>query len=630
VNPPADKNARTQTHGITPDLGLDAGRLGVAGEIAAALVKLAGQTGELDNDGHAENLPAAAEIARWMERPPESDLGDYALPCFRFAKSLKRKPDEIARELAALLDTKTGWIAAAAPTGPFLNLTMNHPKLLTWLLPAAASGAIFQGMATNETAARTRVMIEYSQPNTHKEFHVGHVRNVALGSSLVNLFRFCGYPVIAANYIGDEGTHIAKCLWHIKRVGATAPATKKGEWLGEMYAEATRALDQAGPADKARFEGEISAVLRGIESKTGPDHALWLETRQWSLDDFDSVYDWFHVKFDRVFFESEVSEESQEIVDEYLKKGAFVESEGAIGADLKPFKLGFMIVRKRDGNTLYATKDLALARRKFDEFKIDRSVYVVASEQNHHFKQVFKTLELMGFEQAKRCFHLSYGMVVLPEGKMSSRAGNTVTFKMLREQMTAALGEILAKYAGDWSPQEIETTARRLCEGAIKYGMLCSDPVKDVVFDMDNWLSFEGNTGPYLMYSYTRTQSILRKAVESTGAGTRINATAGTMPDAARKALEIHGVAGSERELARWIQDFNLAVSSSCENYRPSTLANHLFYLCKAFNRFYTDVPVLKATDEGQRDARLMMVTAFAATLKQGLALLGITPPERM
>jgi arginyl-tRNA synthetase len=617
----SQENPAGKSQAITPDPGLDAGRLGVAGEIAAALAGLAGQSGV------SEGLPTAAEIARWMERPPESHLGDYALPCFRFAKPLKGKPDEIARGIAALLDTKTGWISAATPAGPFLNLTVNQPKLLAWLLPAAASGNIFRGMAANDAAASTRVMIEYSQPNTHKEFHVGHVRNVCLGSSLVNLFRFCGYPVIAANYIGDEGTHIAKCLWHIKRTGATAPAAKKGEWLGEMYAEATRVLDQAGPGEKEKFEGEISAVLRGIESKTGPDHALWMETRQWSLDDFDAVYDWFHVKFDRVFFESEVSEESQEIVDEYLKKGAFVESEGAIGADLKPYKLGFMIVRKRDGNTLYATKDLALARRKFDEFKIDRSIYVVASEQNHHFKQVFKTLELMGFEQAKRCFHLSYGMVVLPEGKMSSRAGNTVTFKMLRDQMTAALGEILAKYSGEWSAQEIETTARRLCEGAIKYGMLCSDPVKDVVFDMDNWLSFEGNTGPYLMYSYTRTQSILRKASE---AGAAIDAGSHAMPGAARDALSAHGVADSERELGRWIQDFNHAVSSSCENYRPSTLANHLFYLCKAFNRFYTDVPVLKATDAGLRDARLVMVAAFAATLKQGLALLGITPPDRM
>ncbi|MEY4630175.1 MAG: arginine--tRNA ligase [Pseudomonadota bacterium] len=615
----------TSTAHLAPSFRLDRGRLGIAEQVAAALAKLSG-TGE--------GLPAPGEIAQWMERPPEAHLGDYALPCFRFVKSLKKKPDEIASALASALasqggtpDTRETWVESATPAGPFLNITVNQNALLSWLLPSAATGSLFRGMRESPEAAATRVMIEYSQPNTHKEFHVGHVRNVCLGSSLVNLFRHCGYPVVAANYIGDEGTHIAKCLWHIKSTGATPPATKRGEWLGDMYAAATHALDAAEGQLKAGYEQEISAILRSIESKSGPDYELWKESRQWSLDDFDSVYDWFHVKFDRVFFESEVSTESQEIVEEFLAKGAFVESDGAIGADLKPFKLGFMIVRKRDGNTLYATKDLALARRKFDEFKIDRSVYVVASEQNHHFKQVFKTLELMGFPQAKRCFHLSYGMVVLPEGKMSSRAGNTVTFKMLREQMTAALNQILDKYSGEWTAAEIGETARKLCEGAIKYGMLCSDPVKDVVFDMDNWLSFEGNTGPYLMYSYTRTRSILRKAAES---GTSFDAGQLSHSDAWKSALASAGTTQSERELARWIQDFNHATHFACENYRPSTLANHLFYLCKAFNRFYTDVPVLKSTDPALRAGRLAMVAAFGETLKEGLALLGITPPDRM
>lgn len=616
---------KTNSDAISNSMTLDAGRLGVAGDIHRALTTIA-----KDKSVAAGELPPPGEIARWLERPPEMTLGDYALPCFRFTKILKSKPDEISKAVAAkLIDREpsltpdwieSAWIESAVAAGPFLNLKVNPARLLSWLIPASCTGESFAAMAHSPQNAETRVMIEYSQPNTHKEFHVGHVRNVCLGSSLVNLFRYNGYPVIAANYIGDEGTHIAKCLWYIKHSQATAPATKRGEWLGEMYAAATRALADADETQRAGFDRAISEILHGIESKQGPDYELWLETRQWSLDEFDTVYDWFHVKFDRVFFESEVSEESQAIVDEYLKKGAFVESDGAIGSDLKPYKLGFMIVRKRDGNTLYATKDLALARRKFDEFKIDRSVYVVASEQNHHFKQVFKTLELMGFEQAKRCFHLSYGMVVLPEGKMSSRAGNTVTFKMLREQMTAALNEILAKYSDEWSAEEIATTAKRLCEGAIRYGMLCSDPVKDVVFDMDNWLSFEGNTGPYLMYSYTRTASILRKAQQNN------TPTAETIS----RVLATAGVTAEERELARWIQDFNHAATSACENYRPSTLANHLFYMCKAFNRFYTEVPVLKTADEELRASRVAMVDAFSRTLKQGLALLGITPPDRM
>src|SRR5690606_20369444 len=227
--------------------------------------------------------------------------------------------------------------------------------------------------------------------------------------AMARMFRHLGYDVLGVNYFGDEGTHIAKVLWYINRTKAEAPQDGRGVWLGKQYVEANRLLSDATPEERASYDKEVGEVLSQIESKQGPVYEQWLETRQWSLDDFDKIYEWFHVSFDELFYESQVSEESQAIVDEYLKKGVFVEDDGAIGVDLSDYKLGFMIARKRDGNTLYATKDLALARLKFGKYKIDRSIYVVADEQNHHFKQVFKTLDLMGFEQAQKCFHLSYG-----------------------------------------------------------------------------------------------------------------------------------------------------------------------------------------------------------------------------
>jgi arginyl-tRNA synthetase len=317
-----------------------------------------------------------------------------------------------------------------------------------------------------------------------------------------------------------------------------------------------------------------------------------------------------------LFYESQVSEESQQIVDEFLAKGVFTLDDGAVGVDLKPYKLGFSILRKRDGNTLYATKDLALARRKFEQYKIDRSIYVVADEQNHHFRQVFKVLELMGFEQAKRCFHLSYGMVVLPEGKMSSRDGNSVTFNALRQMMLDEMDLILKKYEGDWTPAEIADTAHKLVDGAIKYGMLSVDPRSVIVFVLEDWLSFEGNSGPYLMYGFTRTQSILRKARDQ-----------GAMPEPRHVESLTHP---TEHELVRFIYDFNEVVAQACESCKPSVLAGHLYHMCRAFNRFYAEVSVLKAETEALRGARLALTAAFSATLRQGLTLLGINPPTRM
>jgi arginyl-tRNA synthetase len=563
-----------------------------------------------------------SDLFALLEKPPQDNMGDFAFPCFKFAKALKIAPPKIASSLAeSLKQDQSGWISKAETVNAFCNIYVNQNKMAAATIPNVISGNAFVDPIAPKNS-RDRVMIEYSQPNTHKEFHIGHLRNVCLGSSLVKLFKYCGYHVTAVNYFGDEGAHIAKCLWMMKKMGTRPkPTEDKGAWLGEVYVAATKALETASELERADIDKQISAVLTGIESKKGEWFELWIETRQWSLDAYKDIYNWVGAEFDRDFFESEVSKESQTIVDEYLKKGIFKEDQGAVGADLSEYKLGFMLARKRDGNTLYATKDLALARTKFDAFKIDRSIYVVANEQNHHFRQVFKTLELMGFPQASKCFHLSYGMVVRPEGKMGSRLGNTVPFMTLKDSILAELNLILAKYKGVWPDDEIQETAKRLCVGALKYGMLHADPAREIVFDIKDWLSFEGNTGPYLMYSYARTMSIVRKAEES-----------GHKPFSSAEAASAKFTLtqASEHELLRSIYDFNSVVQDAAEQCRPSHLCTHLFYMCKAFNRFYSDVPVLKADSEEIIRMRLSLILSFALTLKHGLALVGITPPERM
>jgi arginyl-tRNA synthetase len=548
------------------------------------------------------------DLARLFEKPPENAAADYALPCFRFAKAAGKSPQDFATTVAARL--KSPWVESAAAQGAFLNINVPAAKLAEAVLPRIADGSLFHAFKDHPLAKATRVMIEFSQPNTHKEFHVGHARNVALGDSLCRLYRYCGYQVTAANYFGDEGTHIAECLWYIKRSGLSFPETDRGAWLGKQYAAAKRLLSEK----RAEFQPEVSAVLAGIESKKGEWFELWQKTRQWSLDAFMDIYAWLDVHFDILFHESDVSEESQTIVDEYLQRGVFKVDDGAVGVDLSDAKLGFMIVRKRDGNTLYATKDLALARRKFGEYQIDKSIYVVGDEQKFHFQQVFKTLEKMGFPQAPQCYHLSYGMVVLPEGKMSSREGNSVGFVELRNAVAAELDTIMAKYADSWDQATLSETKRLLTSGTIKYGMLSTDPVKKIVFDLQSWTSFEGNSGPYLMYSYARTQSILAKANWSG-------------PTATAAAQYSHPL---EKELLRHYWDFNQCAWAAAENYRPSIIANHLFAMCKAFNRFYAEVPVLKAESPELVQARLNLVYGFAEVLKQGLLLLGITPADRM
>ncbi|MCK6595614.1 MAG: arginine--tRNA ligase [Bacteriovoracaceae bacterium] len=561
------------------------------------------------------------DIFRTLEQPPEQKLGDYAFPCFKLAKALKSNPNELATKIKSAIEAKNSqWISHLELKGAFLNTFINQQTLAKNFIPTILSGDNFSAFTVNSPKNAIRTMIEFSQPNTHKEFHVGHGRNVCLGDSLCRLYSYAGYQVVPVNYIGDEGTHIAKCLWGIKNYqGAETLSEKtpnKAEWLGQRYVEANNALKDASDEDKQKIQAEISLILKKLESKSGEEYELWKTTRQYCLDDFNSIYSWLDVHFDHFFYESEVSEASQEIVEEYMKKGLFVEDNGAVGFDMSDKKLGFFMARKSDGTTLYITKDLALAKVKFNQFNIQKSIYVVGSEQNFHFKQLFYALEKMGFEAAKDCYHLSYGMVVRPEGKMSSRSGNSFTFLQLIKIVQDEIQTYLDKYKNEWSDERILDTAHKLAVGAIKYGMLIADPNKEIVFDPKEWVSFEGNSGPYLMYSYARTQSILTKSQEQ-----------GYHSSTDHLGSLTHE---SERELLRALYDFNKTALYAAENYKPSTLAHHLFGMCKSFNRFYVEVSVLKAENDQVRSARIALIESFALTLKTGLHLLGITPPDKM
>lgn len=574
----------------------------------------------------ASGAGAALEITpELIERPPDPKLGDYAFPCFALAKALRKGPPLIARDLAGRLQPRLAGhalLTGVEAAGPYVNFRADTAAMARATLPAILDGSYFEAnrsSAAGAARARRRVMIEYSQPNTHKAFHVGHMRNVALGDALVRIFEYNGHPVIAANYIGDVGTHIARCLWYYQRHRTEEPpAEGRGEWLGKLYTEATRLIEEAPESQRRRYEQEVSAVLQQLEARQGELYRLWQETRQWSLDAFDEIYRWLGARFDQVFYESGM-EAGRQMVEEGLKRGVFVRSQGAVGIDLEPYKLGFFLVLKADGTTLYSTKDLALARIKFEQFHIDESIYVVGAEQTLHFQQVFKTLELLGYPQARQCHHLAYGLVMLPEGKMSSRAGNIIPFSRLRREMNEYIDRhYLGAHRGDWSEAEIAETARRIAVAAIRYGMVKQDPAKAIIFNMEDWLQTEGDTGTYLCYAYTRIQSMLREARERLGHEPR--------PGADYRLLTQE----PERRLIRELHDFNHAVEQAEATLRPNHVANALFTLCKEFSRAYVTSPVLRADTRETGEARLALFAATGRLLERGLGLIGIMPPSRM
>lgn len=552
------------------------------------------------------------EIYDQLVDPPNPEMGDLAFGCFLLAKAQKKAPPMIAQELQKniLPDAE---IQSVQAVGPYLNIRLNLNCFGDNVLQPIIDGTFFQRKLT-ESSPKT--MIEYSQPNTHKELHVGHMRNACLGDSVVRLMRYASYPVISTTFPGDVGAHVAKCLWYLKyHYQGEIPATGKGEWLGKMYSTAHLKLeDELGSEFEAKNREQLTEILKQLEAHHGEFYDLWKETRQWSIDLMKQVYQWAGIEFDTWYWESDVDSSSVSYVKSLFEKGQLVQSEGAIGMNLESENLGFCLLLKSDGTGLYATKDVELARRKFQDFNIEKSIYVVDMRQELHFKQVFKTLEILGFEQAKNCFHLKYNFVELPDGAMSSRKGNIVPLMKLVSGMEAMVKEkYLTRYLQEWSADEINQTASQIAQGAIKYGMLKIDTNKKIVFDMDEWLKIDGESGPFIQYSYARVNSLCEKLGYQK---TKVDWT-----------LLSHQ---TEKNLCQHLLNFNTVVLNCAETYRPSVLCTYLYELAKKFNVFYHECSIGQAETAELKHARLSLSHAVGETLKQGLALLGIPAPRRM
>ncbi|HEX9388306.1 MAG TPA: arginine--tRNA ligase, partial [Anaerolineales bacterium] len=497
-----------------------------------------------------------------------------------------------------------------------------------------------------------RVMVEYAQPNTHHSFHIGHARNAILGEVLARILEFAGFDTIRASYPGDEGLGVVTVLWAYEKFHKGQEPQgihERGQWLLKLYVEATALLEKKEnetpeqTAQREAYEAERREMYRRLDAGDPYLHELWYKTREWTLEELRDVLRILDIKMDVWFFESEADEPAKQITEELVQRGIADDERPQGGAVLVKIdeKLGLTkekyrtnILLRSDGTTLYLAKDLALAKIKFEQYQVDRSIYVVDVRQSLHLQQAFAILKLWGFRQADKCYHLAYGFVSLPEGAMSARRGRVVLFKEVYDEAVKRVLAVESERSGNIPEEERTKIAEQIGLGALVYSMLAVDNNKDIVFDINEALSFDGRTGPYIQNAHVRANSILKKSkVEvdvlslskdqmsdpSTGSGQVLQ------PSTFDYELTKH-----EIELIEQISRFPNTVQQAANEYRPLVMAAYAYDLANAFHSFYHAVPVLQNEDENLRNSRLRSVAAAKQTLANALRLLDIKAPEVM
>lgn len=523
--------------------------------------------------------------------PPKSELGDVSVACFALAKKWGVAPPAAAARLANELRTAMPEIIFdTRAVGPYVNITVQTQ----WIIVQATR------LPRERTQKHPHILFEYSQPNTHKEFHIGHLRNACYGAALLNIWRAVGRRVTAITYNNDVGSHVAKCLWALKKFHARErPPKERGRWLASIYVEASRAL-----GEHPEHKEEVSEVLRRLEARDRVWHALWKKTRKWSLAEFRVIYRDLNMKFDATFNESEVKDRGHAIVDELLVCRIARESQGAIIMDFEAQKKGVLILRKSDGAGNYTTSDLALAEAKHKKFRADESIILTDMRQSLYFEQLFQTLRAWGFKE--KFTHIGYELVTLPEGTMSSRKGNVVLYETLRDDVIdAAIAETEKRHT-DWSARKNRATARALALAAIKFTMVRSAPGKIIVFDKHEMLSFDGFTAPYILYTLARVNSIFKKARMSS-----------------RRMPKNFSWNAAEHQLWWHLWRFEQTVVHAAAQNNPAELAQYCFDVAKKFASYYEHTRVLDE-NKATRAARLALAHAVAQKLERGLRLLNI------
>jgi len=557
-----------------------------------------------------------------LKFPPNIALGDFCFETFEIAKKIGRTAQETAKILSQNL--KLDILDKVEAMGPYVNFKVKNNILFKEIL-----GEIVKKGLAEKTKQKEKIMIEYLSPNTNKPLHLGHLRNGALGSALVEIFKASGNKVISANLINDRGVHICKSMlsW-LKWGGGETPETAKmkgdhfvGKWYVKYGLE-----EEKNPT----LKDEVQEMLKKWEAEDKEVRELWQKMNAWVYKGFKETYQKFGLKFDVFFYESKTYKLGKDIVEKGLKKGVFQkEANGQAVAQLPQSKFGLnkdgkpnkKVLLRADGTSVYTTQDLGTAVEKFKKYKLDKSIYVVGSEQDYHFKCLFEILSQLSFDFAEKCYHLSYGMVYLPEGKMKSREGKVVDGDGLIAEMEEMAKEEIKKrdLKNKLSLKELNERACKIALGAIKFYLLIANAPTDLHFDPKQSLSFEGKTGPYCLYSYARAKSVLRKANIKTKATIQAKQTNFSLLKE-REALA----------LARGLLEIKIALKDAQAELNPSKLTQAVYNLALLFNQFYQALPVINKKNPNLTQARLKLVEAVSVALKQGLNLLGLETLDEM
>ena len=544
------------------------------------------------------------EILSILEVPSNPELGDIAFPCFKLSSIYKKNPIEIAKELESKIKI-TKDLEKIKATGPYLNFFLEKSNLAIEVIKKILKEKEKFGTEKNKQT----IMIEFPSPNTNKPLHLGHLRNMSLGESVSRILEHQGNKIIRANLNNDRGVHICKSMYAYEKWGKNktpeSEKIKSDHLIGDYYVMFSKAAKE-NPA----LEEEAQKILQKWESGDKKTIALWKKMNKWAFDGFKETYKLFGIKHDKQYYESEIYGQGKELAQEGLNKNIFIKKDNAIIADLTDEKLGEKVILRADGTSIYITQDMYLATLKDKEYKLDGSIYVVANEQDYHFQVLFTILKKFGYKFTKNLHHLSYGMVELPEGRMKSREGTVVDADdLILETQKLAKTEIKKRFP-KLSEKELNIRSLKIALSAIKFMLLKTDHVKNIIFNPNEAISFEGDTGPYIQYSYARASSILKKSKK-------------------KPEIKLTSKILKEKEilLIKKLAEFPEVIENAQRNLSPSIISNYTLELAHIFNEFYHQTKVLDSENE---IFLLALVESFRIVCKKSLYLLGIETVEEM
>ena len=550
---------------------------------------------------------AEEEALALIEIPPESSKGDYAFPCFRLAKVLRKAPPLIAADIAEKI-RGNALFEKVENVNAYVNMFIDKAYFaMNTLEDVVAKGDLF---GRQDIGGGKTVIVEYSSPNIAKPFHIGHIRSTVIGNAIYKLYDAIGYKVVRINHLGDYGTQFGKMITAYRRWGNEEEVKK--EPIKTLLSYYVRFHQEA--ENDPSLDQEARETFAKLEHGEEEEVRIWKWFREESLKEFTRVYDMLGITFDSYNGESFYSDKMPAVIQELRDKGLLQESQGAQIVDLSQWNMSPALITKSDGTSLYITRDIAAAIYRKKTYDFYKCIYVVASQQNLHFQQWFKVLDLMGYEWSKDCIHVNFGLVSLEDGTMSTRNGRVVFLEDVLNRAVEKTAEIVREKGVN--TESIEETSKTVGIGAVIFQELSNSRIKDYVFNWDNVLNFDGETGPYVQYTHARAASVLKNAGFS-----------GSFDVASMDLSYISG--GSAYELIKEIYRFPEVIADAAEKYEPSVLTRHIVDIAQAFNKFYHDEHIL-VDNEQEKQAKLLLTYAAKQTIKNGLELLGMKAPDKM